>query len=100
MANADKRAAAHAGRFVTPGNPNTGLTRHSKRIEELVRSNGWPTPAMVGEKACRDALLLVMRSGDEDFQRECLELVKRAYKEDKSPITKECLNKLTMHLHG
>lgn len=49
-----------------------------KKMKEIVKKFGWPTVSLVGKKASRLAWLLIQHADkDVDFQKHCLELMKK-----------------------
>ncbi len=50
---------------------------NTSKLKEIVALHGWPTLSKFGQAACQNAWLLVQHSLDLDFQKECLELMKR-----------------------
>lgn len=96
MASQEARAMAHSMRFGSPIGGHEDL--HAKRMEAILQNYGWPTPALVGEKGCRDALTIVEHSKDKDLHALAFEKLKKAAHDDKNPVLEECLRKLTMKL--
>lgn len=100
MSQQESRATAHKMRYGNSDLGEQGRERHIERLKKIVGSYGWPSPSLVGEKASREAFLMLLKADDEkEFQLHCLELLKKIHKNDASPLVKECLDKLVVHLH-
>lgn len=53
--------------------------RNTARLKDLILEHGWPTEAEVGEEAANGAWLLVQHADkDPEFQKQALELLKKA----------------------
>jgi hypothetical protein len=52
--------------------------KHTARLKEIVASSGWPTRRAVGAQAAHDALVLLRRATDPEFQKATFPLVEAA----------------------
>lgn len=58
---------------------------NTKRIKQIVRTNGWPTFDMVGEESAHGFWLLVQHAdADRRFQKKCLDLMALAIKAEQA----------------
>lgn len=71
---------------------------HTVRLKEIVSSEGWPAPDMVGEAASRGAFMLLKRSDDREFKAECLHKMKENFAVSKNYILKEQIHELERNL--
>ena len=78
---AARRAAGAAGFQDAAANERMKAVdvKNTTRMKEIIAQNGWPTKALVGERASRGAFLLVQHADlDPAFQRQCLPMLEKA----------------------
>ncbi|WP_309894118.1 DUF6624 domain-containing protein [Archangium sp.] len=76
-----RRAAGAVGFQDAAANERMKATdvKNTARMKEIIAQNGWPTKALVGERASRAAFLLVQHADlDPAFQRQCLPMLEKA----------------------
>lgn len=57
--------------------------KNTARMKEIVNKHGWPGKSLVGEDGAHAAWLLIQHADqDREFQKRCLELMKKAVKKD------------------
>jgi hypothetical protein len=55
--------------------------KNTLKMKKIIKQYGWPTISMVGEKASKNAWLLVQHADhDVEFQKKCLKLMGSIYK--------------------
>ncbi len=64
--------------------------KNTKELKKIVEKYGWPTVALVGKKASRQAWLIVQHAGhDIIFQKKALDLMKKIYINNPKNIDKQ-----------
>ncbi|MEK7573927.1 MAG: DUF6624 domain-containing protein [Patescibacteria group bacterium] len=63
---------------------------NTKEMKKIIENYGWPIISLVGEKASRNAWLLVQHADyDKKFQKYCLNLMEKIYRHNPKDIQKE-----------
>lgn len=63
---------------------------NTEELKNIVRTFGWPTIQLVGEEASHNAWLLAQHADhDVSFQKEVLEFMRRAYRQNPQSVKKE-----------
>lgn len=70
------------------GKWNTNIDRkNTEHIKQIIKKYGWPTIFLVGKKASNYAWLLVQHADhDVAFQKKCLKLIEKSYKNNQKSI--------------
>ncbi len=59
--------------------------KHTGRLKEIVRKNGWPGIRLVGSDGSESAWIGVLASNDAEFQKKCLSLIETAVRKVQAP---------------
>jgi hypothetical protein len=63
--------------------------KHTEQLKMIIRKHDWPTILLVGKKASWGAWLLAQHADhDVNFQKKCLNLLKKAYKDNPKSVDK------------
>ncbi len=79
-----RRRASRTGEW------NIGLDKkHTERLKMIIWKHGWPTIPLVGKRASWGAWLLVQHADhDINFQKKCLNLLEKAYRDNRKSVDK------------
>lgn len=72
------------------GRWDNGLDKkHTERLKTIIRKFGWPTISLVSKKASRGAWLLAQHADHNiNFQKQCLNLIEKAHKNNPKSVDK------------
>lgn len=63
---------------------------NTENMKKIIKENRWPTINLVGKKASRNAWLLVQHADyDKNFQKKCLSLMIKVFKNNPNDIAKD-----------
>lgn len=96
MVNQERRDVMHG---VHSFSSSEQSNLHSNRLKQIIESEGWPTPEMVGEAASKSAFILLNSIDDDDFKKDCLHKMKEAFKTSKGNVLKEQIDDLSRKLN-
>lgn len=70
------------------GKWDTGIDKkNTKRIKQIIKKYGWPIIFLVGKKASNYVWLLVQHADhDVAFQKKCLRLIEKVYKDNQKSV--------------